>query len=177
MKLTKLGHRLGSAIDFVSVKCRWVAIAAVVVVFVVVVVDVIGRYIFNHPIKGSTDMNELLLVIIAFAPMAYTQVMKEHVHVTLVVDRFSPGARAVSEAVGFFGGALLYGFIAWNLGKRALELTLGTSVLTSVSPILAIPHAPFVYLAALFSLIYCLVSLADSIRAVTKVRGQRAVDS
>jgi len=170
MRLTRLGHRLAAAIDFISLKAKWISVAAVVVIFGVVVVDVIGRYLFNHPIKGSTDLGELLLIVVAFAPMAYTQVMKEHVNVTLLANKFPPRARAISDAFGYFGGAVLYGLIAWNLGKRALELTLGTSVLTSVSPILGIPHVPFVYLAALSSIVFCLEFIADSMRALAKLR-------
>lgn len=172
MKLAKLGHNLASAIDFVSVKAKWIAVAAIAVIFGLVVVDVIGRYAFNHPVKGSNDLGELMLVIVAFAPMAYTQVAKEHVQVGLLFDRFSPRAQAISNTFGFLCGTAMYALIAWNLGKRAWQLTAGTSALTSVSPVLGIPHAPFVYAATLFSILFCLVFLADSVRSAAKLTGR-----
>ena len=71
MKLTKLGQSLGSAIDFLARKMVWLSAAAVLAVFGLVVVDVVGRYFFNHPVKGSNDIGEVILVLIAYLAMAY----------------------------------------------------------------------------------------------------------
>ncbi|NLE74672.1 MAG: TRAP transporter small permease [Actinobacteria bacterium] len=168
-KLKKVGHGVGNALDFIGLRAGELSVLAVLAIFALVVIDVIGRYTLNHPVKGSTDIGELLLVPVAFCAMPYTQLMKEHVQVQLLLRKFSPRVQAVAEGFGYLGGAAMYGLIAWNLGERAWQLTMGTSELTSVSPILRIPHIPFVYIAALFSALFCLVFLADSVRCAAKL--------
>lgn len=167
MKLGELGHAIGTRIDSISRAMSWVSSVAVLLVFLLVFVDVIGRYFFNRPIPGSNDIGELLLIPVAFFAMGFTQLMKTHVRVTLIYERFSQKGKAVIDFVMFFLGAAVWGLVAWNLGGRALELTINPSVGSS-SLILGIPHLPFLYLATVGSLLFFLQLLADSVRALTE---------
>ncbi len=168
MKLSKLGHAIGNGIDNTSRAMSWVSTAMVLMIFLLVTFDVVRRYFFDSPIKGSNDIGELLLVPIAFCAIGFTQLMKEHVRVTLIYTKFSPRGQAIVDAVMFFLGAAVWALIAWNMGERAWEMTMSTYVTTSTSPVLKIPHLPFVYLVTVGSLLLCLQLLADSVRALTE---------
>ena len=173
MQLTTLGHRLGRAVDFLSRKMVWLSALSVLAVFVLVVVDVVGRYFFNRPVKGSNDIGELILVLIAYFAMAYTQSCKEHVRVTLVWGKLPPKGKLIGDGIAFLFGAVIYALIAWNLGERAWKLIAGTYPSSSESPVLGITHIPFVIVAVIGAVVFTLVLLTDSIRAWAKL-GQPA---
>jgi TRAP-type transport system small permease protein len=169
MKLTKLGQSVGNAIDFLARKIVWLSAASVLAVFALVVVDVVGRYFFNHPVKGSNDIGEVILVLIAYLSVAYTQLNKEHVRVTLLWGKLPPKGQLIGDGLSFLLGAVIYALIAWNLGHRAVRLIAGTYASTSETPVLGITHVPFLIVAVIGAVAFVLVLTADSVRACAKL--------
>lgn len=174
MKLSKLGRALGNGIDNISRASSWISTSMVFLVFLVVIFDVFGRYFLNRPIKGSNDIGELLLVPLAFCAMGFTQLMKEHVRVTLIYSRLSPKLQSIVDMSVFLLGAAVWGIIAWNMGERAWEMTMATYVASESSAVLKIPYVPFVYVTALGSLLLCLQLLVDSMRARAALKKQES---
>jgi TRAP-type transport system small permease protein len=165
MKLTKLGQSLGRAIDLLARKMVWLSAVSVLAVFALVVVDVIGRYFFNHPVKGSNDIGEVILVLIAYLAVAYTQLNKEHVRVTLLWGKLPPKGKLIGDGLSFLFGAFVYALIAWNLGRRSWRLIAGTYASSSETPVLGITHIPFLIVAVFGAAAFVLVLTADSVRA------------
>lgn len=170
MKLSKLGNTVSNGIDNTSRAMSWVSTVTIFLLFLLVFVDVVGRYFFDRPISGSNDIGELLLVPIAFFAVGFTQLMKEHVRVTLIYTKLSPRGQAIVDAVMFLVGAAIWGLIAWNMGERAWEMTAPGSTISSTSPVLRIPNAPFIYIVAVGSLLFCLQLLVDSGRAMVAIK-------
>lgn len=56
--------------------------------------DATSRYLFNNPIPGVFELNEVLLVICAYMGLAWTQIERGHIRVTAVLMRVSPSTRA-----------------------------------------------------------------------------------
>ncbi len=52
-----------------------------------VVVEVLGRKLFNHPIPGAIDWVEVYMAIFAFLPAAYAQRLGVHVRMELVISK------------------------------------------------------------------------------------------
>lgn len=174
MKLSKLGHPIRTAVNGISRKTAWISGTILFLLVFFIASDVIGRYVFNRPIKGSNDIAEVMLIPLAFLAMAYTQLMKGHVRVKLVYSRFSPRSQAVLDTIMFLLAAVIYGLIAWNMGSKAWSIALSPEP-GPQSMLLAIPYLPFLFVAALGSLILCLQLLVDSVRALTE--GSRYVSS
>ena len=65
----------------------YVCYAAIVVMMVMVVWDVIMRYIFNSPSSGVTEWSQILLII-SMTAMAHALVEKRFIAVGTLVDRF-----------------------------------------------------------------------------------------
>ncbi len=170
MNLGKIGLFLGRAIDFLARKIVWLSALGVLAVFVLVVVDVVGRYFFNHPVKGSNDIGELMLVGIAYFAMAFTQLHKEHVRVTLVWGKLPKKVQQAFDCAAYLFGAAIWALIAWNLAVRIHKLLAGTYASSSESPVLGIPHLPFLFVAVVGAIAFALLLLADSIRAIEQLR-------
>ena len=83
--------------------------------------DVSGRFFFNHPIPGTTELVKCYIVAIVFLGIAYTMNQKRHIRTTLLLVRLSPAAQTWCEilsslvAVGIFGALCYFSFQeAWS---------------------------------------------------------------
>ena len=104
--LRKVFHALPDRIERAS---KWFAILGIgagVFMMFSVVAHVTGRYVFNQPIKGIEEANELALVIMVFLGLAFTQSRKRHVEIELVTSRLRPRAR---EILGILSALIVLG--------------------------------------------------------------------
>ena len=93
--------------------CTAIASAALILMLLITMVSVTGRYIFNSPIPDDIVMNELLMPWVVFLPLAYVHRLDEHIVVTLFSDKlpasFQPKLVWVANALG----TLVMGLIAY----------------------------------------------------------------
>jgi TRAP-type C4-dicarboxylate transport system permease small subunit len=101
--------------------CGWVSQVSTFVMMLLVVANVLGRYLFNKPITGTLEFTESLLVLIIFLSVAMTQYDGGHIRVTLLTRRLPrPLARAL--VVGcMLVGAVFFGWCAYASGRFAYE--------------------------------------------------------
>jgi TRAP-type C4-dicarboxylate transport system permease small subunit len=86
--------------------------------------DVVGRYIFNHPLPAVFEINsDFLMVLVVFFPLAYVHRCKEHVFITLFTDPMPAKVRATLETISVFIGLVSYGLIGVYSLQRALIAT------------------------------------------------------
>ncbi|MDP6783307.1 MAG: TRAP transporter small permease, partial [Dehalococcoidia bacterium] len=68
-----------------------------IAIMIMVVVDVSGRYLFNKPIVGGIEIEQIMLAYLIFFSFAYALVVGGHVRMTLILDRFGRRLRLVAE--------------------------------------------------------------------------------
>ncbi|WP_195818695.1 TRAP transporter small permease [Roseobacter sp. MH60115] len=129
----------------------------------ITVVDVIGRYAMNAPLRGATEVTELLLVCLIFVCLPAVCLDKDHVVVDLftgmVPIRWQPLRAALAGSIS----AVVLGVIAWRLlvyGQQFASYGGKTSTLD-------VPIAPVAYLCAATTLVGALVMAgvaADALR-------------
>jgi TRAP-type C4-dicarboxylate transport system permease small subunit len=103
--------------------------------------DVIGRYIFNRPLRGAFEVTELLLLTLIFAGLPLASRAGEHVTLDFI-DRLlgARGSLLLERAVDLVCGALILG-LAWRVWVKAGKIA-GYGDTTDV---LRIVIGPFVY--------------------------------
>lgn len=100
----------------------YVSTGIIIFVMVVVCADVLMRYGFNHPIQGQLEGSELLMPMIVFFAISYTQARNGHVGMSLVVDALPPrGGRALEVATHVFS-AFICAVLAYFGAKYAYQL-------------------------------------------------------
>jgi len=112
--------------------------AAVICLFslvMLIVVNVILRYFFNHPLLFGEEYSQYLFIIVTYMSFAYTTRVGGHIQVELVIRRFSKRARDCLEAVTLVFALFLislYFWFAWALFVRNLHsgITSSTVMLT-----------------------------------------------
>jgi len=109
------------------------------------VCDVIGRYLFNAPIKGASELTELLLCAIIFLGLCAVSLAQEHVVVDLLTDKMPARFQPVRKAMtGLLSGAILI-IIAWRIWVYAGQIGGYGGVTTN----LGIPIVPLGYFCAI----------------------------
>jgi TRAP-type C4-dicarboxylate transport system permease small subunit len=62
-------------------------------------IDSIMRYLFNSPIPGIFELNEVILVVCVFMGLSWCQAKRGHIRVTMVLQRMRPRAAVVLDII------------------------------------------------------------------------------
>lgn len=146
---------------------RLLAVLAAVLLFTMMAltfVDVVLRYVFNAPIKGSFELSETLMAVLIFSGLPLVSRYGEHIAIDSVV-RLAPAwfQRVGAIAVQLGCAAALVG-MAWLLWLRAARFAQAGDVTQS----LKLPIAPVVQAMALLTLLAALVHVALAWQAVRR---------
>lgn len=138
-----------------------VAAAAILLALAAVTcIDVVGRYIFDAPLKGAFEITELMVAALVFLALPLTTERVEHVEVDLLNAFLGlPVRRVLSAFAGLFSAALLSTF-AWRLFSHAWKAAEDGSVTNA----LAIPLAPFGYLAGAACMVSAFIAFLRGIQ-------------
>jgi TRAP-type C4-dicarboxylate transport system permease small subunit len=129
-------HRVARFFDLVA----GLLLAAMVVV---TCIDVVGRYLFNRPMKGAFELTEVLMAALIFAALPAITARREHIAVDLLDRYFSRRAAQVRSAVIELGSALVVGALAYIFFEQAKQ-TYADGLYTQA---LQISLAPIVFFA------------------------------
>jgi TRAP-type transport system small permease protein len=121
--------------------------------------DVIGRYIFNWPVRGAFEITELLLLTLIFAGLPLASRADEHVTLDFIDMILTVRGRLlVRRLVDLICGLLILG-LAWCVWIKAGKIA-GYGDTTEV---LRIPVGPFVYFMAVMVAVTGIVHLVKVI--------------
>ena len=142
-----------------------VSMAALVVMALLTIVDVAGRYLLNRPLLGALELSEIMLVLMVFGCFAYTERRNQHIDIDVVVTRFSPRGQALAEAFAALLSTAIWGMIAWQTGIRALDVHRAGETTAN----LALRVGPLIWIAAAGSALFALALALRMLRALGRV--------
>jgi len=134
----------------------YIGMCNVIVIMFLTVSHAISRYIFNQPLFSLVSISSLLLAIMIFAVGAYTQVVKGHIIVGVIVDRLSERKRAIIDSFTYIICLVVLALAFWQSVLQGIFMVrAGTT-----SGILHLPQFIFFFIIALgwgvFSLVIVL---------------------
>lgn len=137
----------------VSKAFNWVACAALVGMMLITTIDVIGGKLFKHPLSGSFDEIQLLGLVATCFAIAYTQILRGHISVDILVTHLSKRIRAIIATSASFLTFVLFALITWQMfdGGRTFQIA-GRNSGTA-----EIPLAPFAYAVVVCTSLMCVV--------------------
>jgi len=145
------------------------AVIFILVMMVSITADVGGRYLFNTPILGTTELNRTLLVYAVCFALGYTEFRKRHIRVELVLNRL-PKARTLVEGLQLLLALVLMGFATYASSVIAYNATVQGEYETGI---INFPMWPGRIALAVGCLMLCMqyvVGIIDSFRSsLTKV--------
>lgn len=133
----------------------WLSALPVALIVVLTFADVLGRYIFSSPVRGSVELIEYAMALVIFSALPLVTRNRGHVTVSLIDGLFKGAAARAKTVLCDAISALALGLLTWRLGVQGLEdWTSGTSTV-----VLNLPHAPLSFALAAFAGISTLVVL------------------
>jgi TRAP-type transport system small permease protein len=140
---------------------RWLALAAgaaILLLMIYTVLDVVMRYVFNAPFRGSLEFTQFMMAVIVFLGLAYCGWTGGHVAVDILERPLEkPGLRWVPGLLALVSAGL-FAAIAWYSFGEAMATT------NRVSNMLRWPHYPFLLLTAFGSAVYAVVLVIQALR-------------
>ncbi|MGD9211194.1 MAG: TRAP transporter small permease [Desulfobacteraceae bacterium] len=138
----------------------YVGMAMVIIMMLMVVVDVILRFVFNTPILGSVEVASYLLSIIAFTSIPLVESEEMHIVIPLIFDRFPKKVRLVLNFLISLIGLCVLVLISVASYYLAIEyLHRG-----KVTQVLSIPLYPFVIISTICISLYAIILVVNSIK-------------
>jgi TRAP-type transport system small permease protein len=138
-----LRHRLLAAVDRLQHIQVWIAASALVILMMVTVADVILRYLFNSPVRGSYDIVECMLVVFVFHGMAASFFNRRNIVIDLIDSAVGERMTAVLIRLADVLSVVCLVLLAWAMlgpaiqvyqyGDRKMELGLPIYVLWIVA--------------------------------------------
>jgi TRAP-type transport system small permease protein len=122
--------------------------------------DVIGRYVFNHPIAGTLEISRLMMGGVIFLAWAYVLSEKGHVTVDILFNHFSPRLQAILNFIMLPLSFVIFAVIAWRNVLIALSNWHSGEKLL----IIDIPVAPLKILVIVGAILFCLECIIQMVR-------------
>ncbi len=128
---TVVAGLVGRLLRRVEIALMIVAAAVAFFAMLFVGAEVMMRYGFDAPIPGHLELSELLMPIIVFLGLSYTQATHGHVGMDLVLDSLPPRTRRRATVGTLLISIFVCAVLAWFSAKNAYQLWLYDDVTMS----------------------------------------------
>ena len=144
----------------------WAASFFLVAMMLLSVGDVIGRYL-HYPIPGTYELVGFLLLFTTGFALAYTQQVRDHIAIDVLVSKFPKRVQAVIDTLNICFSVGIIALMMWQSIVNGNKLW----VANEGSMTLRIPIAFFLWAAAFFCglmVLQLLTELPETIRKIKK---------
>lgn len=94
---------------------------ATLLITIVIVVDVASRALLNAPIHMSTEVSELLMVVLVYLGLAAAQQKRQNFAVDIATRRLPENLQSLVETLGYAFSLALVATLAWLSTKQAFS--------------------------------------------------------
>jgi len=125
----------------------WLSAVPVALIVVLTFADVLARYIFASPVRGSVEIIEFAMALLIFTALPLVTRQRGHVTVSLIDNLVKGLGRKVKVVLCDAVSALALGLLTWRLflqGRDDMESGSATIVL-------GLPHAPLSFALTAFA--------------------------
>lgn len=136
-------------------------------IMLIITFDVLGRNIFNKPLKGTYEMTELGAALLVFFALAITHRVGDHITIDFVVDKFSEKAKNIVNGIIEIVIAIILVIMSTQLFDNGLRMMERNSQTTD----LAIPVYPFIFIITITLIVFALTAIFKAIHYFGSVVG------
>lgn len=134
-----------------------------------VVISVLGRWLFSTPIEGDFEFVKMATAIAVFCYLPYAQMRRENIMVDTFTTRLPPRARHLLDAFWDLAYAGFAGLIAYGLAYGAiLAARSGESTMQ-----LQIVIWPAIAISAVLAVLLALAALLSAVEMMGEQAGER----
>jgi len=161
-------HVVKSIARICSTVAARVGMAAIFLLLVMTVGDVLGRYIFNHPIPGTFELTKIFFAISVFFSFSVSQYNGENLGITLLYDKFPLLVRGILDFFSSIVSIAMFTIAFLGMLKYASRM----EVANTVTSVLRLPMHPWIYVASV-GLIFLVATLIwDFAKSIKEIKGE-----
>ena len=145
---------------------RWihsVGVGVLAVMMFLTAMDVILRYVFNRPIPGSFELQELMMGVLVAMGIGYCAFWKGHINVDILFSRFPQRTQEILNVFHYLVASCLFALVCWRTVIEGLAL----QSRGFTSSVLLIPIFPFYCVVTFGSAVLCLAFFYNSLESLS----------
>src|SRR5690625_5307593 len=138
---------------------QFISNMALLFIMTIITLDVLGRNLFNKPLKGTYEMTELGAALLVFLALAITHRKDEHITIDFVVDLLPAKVRHIINGIAeliIVAVVLLMSQHIFNNGVRMMERKTTTTDLS-------ITVYPFLFIITITLVVFALMAIIKAI--------------
>lgn len=156
----KIYEKVRDAIHRLSTVLVWISGILLALMALLIFVDVIGRYIFNSPIKGASEVVQMMMVCVLYFGLAYSTYVRAHIRVDILINVFPKFVKEFILGVMELLVAAFAVLMCVQVYRQGVKM-LGKG---STTDILKIRYFPFYFITSAGSLVLTLEFILDAVR-------------
>ena len=155
---------LNRSLEIASSAGMYIGMGLIMIMVLLVVVHVIGRYLFDYPVPGQIELTCFMMVMSVFLMAGYTQLQKGHIAVDMFFEKYSKKTQVRIDIIVYILCLALAVLICWQSFVR------GNTIMEAgqKSTILGIPQFPVIYVMAIGWGLFSFSILVDLINSIFK---------
>ena len=157
-----------------------IASALFVIVLLFIIANVLGRRVFDVPLKPTMEIVQYGMLTAVCLALSKTTLLKRHIAVTVLLDKFPRKVRDVIQAIEWLGCAIVFGVLSYSfvariktaiaMGKKTDLLKIPYQYLYLIMTILiAISALIFLYLAVQAVIDICRKPAAEQVDEIANI--------
>jgi len=140
-----------------------------IAMMMLVVSNVTGRYLFEHPVHGTIEITEFIMVAIVYFTLSHTQAIKSHIRVELLFGVLSRKAKLILDLVTYVFGLVIFALITWQGIMCFID---SWEILEETDGYIEFPIYPAKLTIPIGCFIFSLRFIADIIDAIKQLTGK-----
>ena len=107
---------------WICAKVMLISVAALAVMLVLTMADIVGGKLFSAPVKGSIDLTAILLLVAGAFGIAQAEVLEKHVRVDFFTVKLSPRVQLILRLYNALLGIFIFGLAFWTCLRYSISL-------------------------------------------------------
>ncbi|MUK90817.1 TRAP transporter small permease subunit [Ornithinibacillus sp. L9] len=161
--MSKVFERSEEVLDKIITIQQVIANVFLFFIMAIITFDVLGRNLFNQPLKGTYELTELGAALLVFFALAMTHRKGDHITIDFLLDRFSDKMKRIINGMVEIVVAIVVFFMARHIFENGVRMMERNSTTTD----LALPVHPFLFIIAFTLVIFMFTAI---VKAFTYLR-------
>ncbi len=143
-----------------------IGVGILILMVLLILAEILARRVLNEPIAGTFELTSLALILVVFLTLAYCAAKGGHIEMEILTVRFPKRLRAIIDSLMRILTTVMLGVATWQL----IALAMKVQRMGQTSGLLKIDIYPFLYIAALGSILLTLVYLIQFLSSLNEVK-------